>query len=272
MFRIRQSIIEFFSKMQKMWKKISLKRFLLVAFLAVLFTVNGAFWYIRFFDKGQQQPEDYAVPKEWEIDLNEVKIPDKAEGEQEVEQEPAVEPGRGEPVEPAPGSQDIPPANTAEEKESEKTAEAGIAKEVFAANPATMTMPVVGKIITEYSSDGLVYSKTLEQWCAHKGLDIAADEGTPVKAAMDGTVVEVRNSDPKLGVVVVLDHGNGIKTLYGNLMSDNLVQKGKRVKKGDIIGGVGKTAPYEIEDPPHLHFEVLKGTESVDPRHFLPDI
>ncbi|TYP58801.1 M23 family metallopeptidase [Thermosediminibacter litoriperuensis] len=270
MFRVRRPIREFFSIMQKMWKKISLKRLLLVAFLAVLFTVNGAFWYLRFFGKGPQQPQDYSAPKEWEINLNEEKIPDKAEDEQEVEQEPAVEPGR-ESAEPVPGSQDIPPADTAEVKGGEKTAEAGVV-EAFAGNPSTMAMPVLGKIITEHSSDGLVYSKTLEQWCVHKGVDIAADTGTPVKAAMAGTVVEVRNSDPKLGVVVVIDHGNGIKTLYGNLMSDNLVQKGKQVKKGDVIGGVGKTAPYEIEDPPHLHFEVLKGTESIDPRNFLPDL
>jgi murein DD-endopeptidase MepM/ murein hydrolase activator NlpD len=85
-------------------------------------------------------------------------------------------------------------------------------------------------------------------------------------------VVEIRKDDPRLGVVVVIDHGGGIKTVYGNLASDKLVQKGQGVKKGQVIGAVGKTAPYEIEDPPHLHFEVLKGGSSIDPERFLPKI
>ncbi|MCG0275438.1 MAG: M23 family metallopeptidase [Thermosediminibacteraceae bacterium] len=270
MLRISRAIRWFSSIMQNLRKKISFKKLLLLGFLAALFTVNAAFWYIRY-NTNPQQPEDYASPREWEINLNEERIPEPEKEENIVERQPVTE-QKVENEEEKAGSStsELTRTDTAEEDLNKKE-EASVI-EAFAENPKTMIMPVAGKIITDHSKDTLVYSKTLEQWCAHKGVDIAAEVGTPVKAAMAGTVVEVRSSDPKLGVVVVIDHGNGLKTLYGNLMSDNLVHKGKHVKKGDVIGGVGKTAPFEIEDPPHLHFEVLKGNESVDPKNFLPNL
>lgn len=137
---------------------------------------------------------------------------------------------------------------------------------------ATMAMPAMGKVTTEFAMETLVYSKTLEQWNSHNGIDISADIGTSVKAAMDGTVADVISNDPKLGVVVIIDHGGDIKTLYGNLKSDKLIKKGDQVKKGQVIGAVGRTAPYEIEDPPHLHFEVLKDGKNIDPQQYLPKI
>ena len=45
-----------------------------------------------------------------------------------------------------------------------------------------------------------------------------------------------------------------------------------KVEKGQVIGAVGKTAPFEIEDPPHLHFEVLKDGENIDPEQYLPKL
>ena len=159
-----------------------------------------------------------------------------------------------------------------EPTETVSEAEIKTAKLQVVPTMATMAMPTLGKVITTFAMDTLVYSKTLEQWNTHNGIDIAADLGSPIKAAMDGTVVEVISNDPKLGVVVVIDHGGGIKTLYANLQSDNLVKKGDLIKKGQIIGAVGKTAPYEIEDPPHLHFEVLKDGKNIDPQQYLPKI
>lgn len=257
MFRGGRAIKRFSSVMQNVRKRVSIKKLLLLGFLAVLFTANGAFWYLRLSNSPPSEPESPSEPKEWEISLNEGAIPENQPEKYGVSQENEVQ-------EEANGETKI----VDEEGQTEKYE----AVQVFAKNPATMIMPVVGKVITKHTSDELVYSKTLEQWCVHKGVDIAADVGTQVKAALAGTVVEIRNPDPKLGVVVIIDHGNGIKTLYGNLMTDNLVHKGKKVKKGEVIGGVGKTAPFEIEDPPHLHFEVLIKNESVDPRNFLPNL
>ena len=133
----------------------------------------------------------------------------------------------------------------------------------------TMVVPVFGTMYTEFSEDVLVYSKTLDQWSTHAGIDIKAEEGSPVRAAMDGVVDQVVN-DPQLGLTIVLYHGGEVYTKYSNLSTLDLVSINQSVKKGDVISGVGKTALYEIADDPHLHFEVIKQGKSVDPQKYLP--
>lgn len=133
----------------------------------------------------------------------------------------------------------------------------------------TMVVPVFGTAYTEFSEDALVYSKTLDQWSTHNGLDIKAEEGSPVRASMDGVVEELVN-DPKLGLTIVISHGGNVQTRYSNLSTLDLVSEGQKVKKGDVISGVGKTALYEIADDPHLHFEVMKDGKNIDPKNYLP--
>ena len=130
-------------------------------------------------------------------------------------------------------------------------------------------MPVDGEISLEYAMDHLVYSKTLEEWRAHSGIDIAADRGTPVKAVADGVVCDVKN-DKFYGITVVIDHENGLKTLYRNLASDETVAVNQKVKQGEIIGSIGNTAMDEASEQPHLHFEVLKDDVNEDPTSYLP--
>lgn len=142
---------------------------------------------------------------------------------------------------------------------------------VLKVNLNTMVQPVLGKVIVDYAVDRLVYSNTLEQWQTHPGIDIAADEGTPVKAVLPGTIVDV-TCDPRLGNLIVIEHGDGIKTKYGNLLSAGLVEKGEYVNKGDVIGAVGRSARFESADPPHLHFEIEQDGKPVDPHNYLPKI
>jgi murein DD-endopeptidase MepM/ murein hydrolase activator NlpD len=133
----------------------------------------------------------------------------------------------------------------------------------------TMVVPVFGTAYTEFSEDALVYSKTLDQWSTHSGIDIKAEEGSPVRAAMDGVVEELYN-DPQLGMTIIINHGGKIQTKYSNLSTLDLVTLNQKVKKGDVISGVGKTALYEIADDPHLHFEVMKDGKNIDPKKYLP--
>ncbi len=133
----------------------------------------------------------------------------------------------------------------------------------------SFTMPVIGDISLEFAKDKLVYSKTLEEWRAHAGVDIAADRGTPVKVVADGVIVDVRN-DSYYGITVVVDHGNDLETLYRNLASDETVTVNQKVKQGEVIGSVGNTAADESAEQPHLHFEVLKKGVTVDPMTYLP--
>ena len=84
----------------------------------------------------------------------------------------------------------------------------------------------------------------------HQGMDIAAKEGTPVKAASDAKVVLAYPDLFYSGNVIVLDHGFGLQTIYAHLKDMN-VSRGDTVKKGDIIGTVGKTGRVT---GPHLHW------------------
>lgn len=132
-------------------------------------------------------------------------------------------------------------------------------------DPKGFIMPVDGKIITEFSKDSLIYSETLDEWRAHTGIDIACEKGGKVKAPLDGSVKEVME-DPLWGKVIVLDHGSGLITRYANLGDTNMVKKGAKVKKGDHIAVIGKTADIEMLMESHLHFEMIKNGKLVDPR------
>ncbi len=128
--------------------------------------------------------------------------------------------------------------------------------------------PVAGEIAKDFSADELVYFETMQDWRVHEGIDFAVDENTEVKAAADGTV-EAVNADGMLGASVIIGHTGGIKTLYANLTEDSAPPVGTAVKAGDVIGKVGKTAALEINDSPHLHFEVIENEKSVNPHNFF---
>lgn len=123
-------------------------------------------------------------------------------------------------------------------------------------------------ILREYAKDSLVYSETLKEWITHLGIDIKAEKATIVKAAADGTVKDIKN-DPRYGLTIIIEHSNGYKTLYANLLTTEFVSEGEEVKAGETIGTVGDTAVYEVVDEPHLHFEILKDNENVNPSEYI---
>lgn len=124
--------------------------------------------------------------------------------------------------------------------------------------------PVEGEIIKEYAKDNLVYSETLEEWTTHLGWDIKADKTTVVKSSATGKVKSIKN-DPRYGLSIIIEHQDGYETLYANLLSTEFVKVGEEVKQGQSIGTVGNTAAFEIADTAHLHFEITKNGENVDP-------
>lgn len=152
-------------------------------------------------------------------------------------------------------------------KQEEKESEAVTSSQVVVEN-TKLKKPVEGKIIKDFAQDKLVYSKTLEEWSVHLGIDIAAKEGSDVLAAQDGIVKQVID-DERLGVTIVLDHGNGLETIYKNITTSKLVNPGDQVKTGDVISKVSKGVGFEKLDEPHLHFEVMKSGISVDPKSYF---
>ena len=139
-------------------------------------------------------------------------------------------------------------------------------------NPAPTTLrtvvPVEGSICLPYSMAQLCYHETTKDWRTHDGMDLAAETGTPVRAAADGTV-EAVYTDDFLGCCVTLRHEGGYVTRYANLAEEIGVEVGQQVSAGDPLGSVGQTALLEIGEEPHLHFSVTKNNVSIDPERFL---
>ncbi len=131
-----------------------------------------------------------------------------------------------------------------------------------------ISMPVGGKLLNEFSGDVLVYSKTFDDYRVHKGIDIEAKRSEAVLAVADG-VVENVYTDYMQGIVIEINHKNGYKSIYKNLSTDKMVKKGETVVKGQVISGVGETAVFEAMEPGHIHLELIKDEEFVDPTKFF---
>ncbi len=103
----------------------------------------------------------------------------------------------------------------------------------------------------------------------HTGLDFTADVGTEIYATGDGVIAAVDSKLSGYGQHVIIEHGYGYQTLYAH-MSRTAVKPGEKVKRGQVIGYVGNSG---LSSGPHLHYEVLKNGEKVDPAfYFYNDI
>ena len=100
----------------------------------------------------------------------------------------------------------------------------------------------------------------------HTGMDLAVPTGTPIRAALPGTVTVSKYNAGGYGYYVMIDHGNGLATLYGHC-SKLLAKVGQTVEAGDIIALSGSTGR---STGPHLHFEVRVNGERTNPRAYLP--
>ena len=124
------------------------------------------------------------------------------------------------------------------------------------------------EVIREYSETKPSYSKTLDLWEVHKGIDISADKGYEVKSLLAGKVVNVFKDD-KHGISVKVESDNNIVVVYSNLDEKTNVQKGQEIVEGQVLGTVGDTTSVESEDGAHIHVEAFKGEESIDPMTLL---
>lgn len=110
---------------------------------------------------------------------------------------------------------------------------------------------------------GWCFSEVHKDWRYHPGVDVAAEPDETVKAILDGVVVEV-GSDSRLGNFVSLDHGSGLRTIYGAL-SRIAVQAGDRLTAGQVIGSIGKPGMRDVSFGPCLHLELRKDGVPIDP-------
>jgi murein DD-endopeptidase MepM/ murein hydrolase activator NlpD len=118
------------------------------------------------------------------------------------------------------------------------------------------------------------WGKGLDPWTKeevfHRGIDIAAEAGTVVRAPADGVIVvatETFEQSPASGTVILIDHGDGWTTFYAHLGSLEVAEK-QKVSKNDVIAVVGSTGK---STGPHLHFEIRHDGEHVNPAEFVND-
>jgi murein DD-endopeptidase MepM/ murein hydrolase activator NlpD len=139
----------------------------------------------------------------------------------------------------------------------------GLASQVVAATrpaPLDLVWPTSGPITTRFGQVGWTSPR------GHAGVDIAAPWGAPVRAAAAGRVAVATRAGGAYGILVVIDHGDGLRTVYAHLSQLN-VDPGESVERGELIGLVGSTG---FSTGPHLHFEVLRDGALRDPIAYLP--
>ena len=134
--------------------------------------------------------------------------------------------------------------------------------------PIRTGRPVVGQTVHDYAMESLSYNETTRDWRVHNGIDIAAEAGSTVCAAADGTVYTTYEDDT-MGYTVVIRHEDGYTTVYSSLSEELAVSAGDTVTLGQAIGTVGNSALLESAIGDHLHFSVTCNDKPVDPNQFL---
>ena len=119
-----------------------------------------------------------------------------------------------------------------------------------------------------YSIDKVIYSKTLQQWKTHDGIDVVSASSNDVKSIEKGVVSNVY-TDSFYGTTIEIEHINGYKSVYSNLDENVYVNIGESVIKGQKIGKLGNTSVGEYLDDEHLHFMLYLNDKSVDPTYIF---
>lgn len=133
----------------------------------------------------------------------------------------------------------------------------------------TFVSPVANASISKsYNESELQYNATLNEWSIHKAIDFSATKGANVMASYDGTVESI-STNLLDGTCITINHGDGLKTVYKSLDEEVKVSVGDKVSSGQVIGYVAGSATGETTETSHLHYEVWKDDNKVDPAGYL---
>ena len=134
--------------------------------------------------------------------------------------------------------------------------------------PLTFSMPMTNAtLIKDFSSDELYLNSTLGRWEFHDGIDLVSAD-LKVFAVADGEVLEV-SENSLTGTTILVKHSDSLVSLYGSLNPDVDVQKGDKVKAGEVLGSADNTASSEAADGKHLHFSLIEDGKKIDPANYL---
>ncbi len=133
--------------------------------------------------------------------------------------------------------------------------------------PEGMIMPLeTAALIHDY---GFYHNQTLNCYYEHSGLDFSAEAGTEVVAVAAGKIESIYKDDLLLGTEIVIDHGDGLKSVYRFVNEAEGLSVGDSVEKGEVIATVGEANGNEYKDGAHLHFENTESGKIVDPTTHL---
>ncbi|MFC2080329.1 M23 family metallopeptidase [Bacteroidota bacterium] len=136
-------------------------------------------------------------------------------------------------------------------------------EERMAAMPSIQPLSI--KDLTRFGSAfGIRMHPILKKIRPHNGIDLTARAGTKIYATADGEIIQARYSTGGFGLKIIIDHGCGYKTLYGHC-SKILVNRGQKVKRGEVIGLVGNTG---LSKGAHVHYEVWVNNKPVNPINY----
>lgn len=224
--------------------------FYLALALCILAAAASSFWAIRGvmerFGPDAASGIEQEGTQQW--DLPDVQV------EQKVNDVPEPSARPSQPSSSASGSGEVP-------------AQASDSGEAVDAPAPSFARPVEGQISQAYSGDELVYNETLKDWRTHNGVDIACAADATVKSAVAGTVCNIYE-DGMWGQIVEVEAGE-LTWRYAGLDAASLqVAVGDAVGVGQTLGKIGEVMA-ETAAGPHLHLEVLKGGNRVDPEHYF---
>ena len=127
----------------------------------------------------------------------------------------------------------------------------------------SLTWPIVGNVLINYSMDKTTYFATLQQYKYSPAIVIAASEGEAIGAAANGRVIDIYE-DEEIGKAVVMDLGGGYQLTYGQL-EDIQVSKGGYVSTGEIVGNVAAPTKYYSVEGANVYFKLTKDGTPVNP-------
>lgn len=132
--------------------------------------------------------------------------------------------------------------------------------------PSSFILPVKnGNLLTKY---GFIYNETIGQFLNHEGIDLSANQGEEVWTCIDG-IVTIAEGDLLGGVDIIITTENGIKVVYRYVDPIEGLKTGDVVTQGDVIGYISEARGMEYALGAHLHIEVYKGDEVVDPTEYF---
>jgi len=131
-------------------------------------------------------------------------------------------------------------------------------------SPFSFLQPVAGFVARSFSLEEPQYFAQSSTWQTHPALDLEADYGAVVSACAAGVVADINDGSP-LGLTVVVKHGEGYESLYAGLSNAAYVKRGDSVAAGQTLGHLGNGVLFEADTKPHLHLEVRKDGELIDP-------